>query len=91
DGLYDSFEYPQKTTKTRSFSDDSPEEEIIGQAVLATPSPQEGRGKIATFHIKVIFRKNATWQGNVYWLDENREKSFRSALELLFLMDGALQ
>ncbi len=90
DSLYDSYEYPQKTTKTRSFSDD-PGEAEISQAVLATPFPQEGRGKRATFHVKVIFRKNATWQGNVYWLDGNCEKSFRSALELLFLMESALR
>ena len=89
DGLYDSYEYPQKTTKTRSFSDASEVSEI-SQAALGTPFPQEGRGKRATFHVKVIFRKNATWQGNVYWIDGNREKSFRSALELLFLMDSAL-
>ena len=32
----------------------------------------------------VISQENATWQGQITWLDEKETKSFRSLLELLF-------
>ncbi|NLW65775.1 MAG: hypothetical protein GXY26_06040, partial [Clostridiales bacterium] len=36
------------------------------------------------------FRQNASWQGVITWAEDRREESFRSALELVFLMDSAL-
>ena len=36
-------------------------------------------------------QQNATWQGSVTWVDEQREQYFRSTLELLKLIDGALK
>lgn len=47
--------------------------------------------KTETFIIKVMDQQNATWQGSVTWVDEQREKYFRSTLELLKLIDGALE
>ena len=43
-----------------------------------------------TFIIKIYNRQNATWQGSVTWVEEHREQKFRSALELLKLIDGAM-
>lgn len=43
-----------------------------------------------TFIIKIMNQQNATWQGSVTWVEEQREQYFRSALELLKLIDGAL-
>ena len=34
--------------------------------------------------------QNATWQGSVTWVDENKVQNFRSALELLKLIDGVI-
>lgn len=42
------------------------------------------------FVVHIHCRENATWQGKVLWVDQNRQCSFRSALELLKLIDGAL-
>lgn len=42
------------------------------------------------FIIDIRYRKNATWQGEVLWVDQNKQCSFRSALELLKLIEGAL-
>ena len=47
--------------------------------------------KTETFIIKVMDQQNATWQGSVTWVDEQREQYFRSTLELLKLIDGALE
>jgi hypothetical protein len=43
-----------------------------------------------TFIIKILDRQNASWQGSVTWAEEGRTQNFRSALELLKLIDGAL-
>ena len=51
----------------------------------------ERQKKTETFIVKVLDQQNATWQGSVTWVDEHREQYFRSALELLKLIDGALE
>lgn len=43
------------------------------------------------FVIHVSHCDNATWQGEVTWAEANKKKSFRSALELIRLIDGALE
>ena len=43
-----------------------------------------------TFIVKVEFSQNSTWQGRVVWAEENRTVRFRSALELVKLMDEAI-
>ncbi|MBR2009616.1 MAG: hypothetical protein IJ936_05780 [Peptococcaceae bacterium] len=51
---------------------------------------QSAREALATFKVKVLFRQGASWQGKVEWVEEGMETSFRSALELVKLMDSAL-
>ena len=55
--------------------------------------PEEAvqEGKLATFSLSILFRQNATWQGTVAWLEGGKSQSFRSVLELVFLMDSALR
>ena len=43
-----------------------------------------------TFIVKIVSRSNATWQGSVTWADKNKTQHFRSALELLKMIEGAL-
>ncbi|MBS5083473.1 MAG: hypothetical protein KH031_25350 [Clostridiales bacterium] len=47
-------------------------------------------GDQATFIVHVQYRQNATWQGQVVWAEKKITKNFRSALELLKLIDNAL-
>ncbi|HIQ97443.1 MAG TPA: hypothetical protein IAB26_12895 [Candidatus Limivivens merdigallinarum] len=47
------------------------------------------RGEKATFLIHVKYRQSATWQGEIAWVERGVKQSFRSALELLKLMDSA--
>ena len=54
---------------------------------------QEGKNQIgymAAFLIRVT-KNNGTWQGAISWTDEGITKNFRSALELIKLMDSAVQ
>ena len=77
--LLDGMQFPQSFTAVRSFSDPP----------LRTgrpPGADMREGRCATFAVRVLFRQNASWQGSVSWLEGSREESFRSALELAFLM-----
>ena len=48
-------------------------------------------GRIAAFAVHVMFRRNATWQGTVTWVEENQSRHFRSVLELVNLINSAVQ
>lgn len=50
----------------------------------------ESEKNTGTFVVKILDRQNATWQGTVTWIDEQKVQCFRSALELLKMIDGAL-
>lgn len=53
---------------------------------------KSGQEKTAsTFVVQILSNQNATWQGTVTWVDEQKTQNFRSALELLKLIDGALE
>ena len=47
-------------------------------------------GVKGTFEISVKFTQNSTWQGQIHWIEKNQKQNFRSALEMLKLMDEAL-
>lgn len=40
------------------------------------------------FLIQILECQNATWQGTILWTETGRKESFRSALELLQLIDS---
>ena len=42
------------------------------------------------FLVRVMFRKNTTWQGEIHWLGSDKKRSFRSSLELMLLMQEAM-
>lgn len=48
-------------------------------------------GSKGTFIVKIDHCQNETWQGRVVWADENKTEYFRSALELMQLIDGAVK
>ena len=50
----------------------------------------EQRGEKATFVVRVMYRQNSSWQGEVTWVEQQRKERFRSALELVKLLDSAL-
>ena len=43
-----------------------------------------------TFIIQVKGTINGTWQGTVDWVEKNKRVAFRSALELIRLMDSSI-
>ena len=82
--LLDEMCFPQSFTVTRTFAD-------IPKGRIAQAESLLRQGRMATFLIKILFRQNASWQGSIVWQEGGREQTFRSVLELIFLMDSALK
>ena len=93
DDLYETINYPQTTVHRRSFLK---EESVTCNRpelteVWESQEFGEMRGACATFYILVKGRANASWQGEVIWVEQGITKTFRSAMELLILMDNAVK
>ena len=84
DAVMDLDNQPQRSVEPRVFS--APVSEVIGGARRAGKKVPP----IATFQISVLFRQNASWQGTLVWKEKEREVEFRSALEMIMLVDNAL-
>ncbi len=50
---------------------------------------KENNGK-GTFVVRVQYTQNNSWQGSITWTEKNLTENFRSALEMMQLMDNAL-
>ncbi len=102
--VFDLTGYPERSTQRRTFRDEAKPDP--GGGPRGTRRPGEARkeavqvtdtdtilkqsGELATFVVHVKFRQYSTWQGEIVWAEKNRKCNFRSALELLKLIDGAL-
>lgn len=76
---------PQSYTAHRSFS------HLVASVENEPSDCRIRKGREATFELQVIFRQHTSWQGVLIWQDRQQEKSFRSVLELILLMDSALR
>lgn len=45
----------------------------------------------STFLIRIYFKQHANWQGTIQWLETNKTVSFRSVLELINLLNEAVE
>lgn len=105
--LYDRLDCPQAPTVLRNFLVDRRKKETAGRGGGAPGWEVERRGEAkkmaplkevikhrgegATFLIRVKYRQNSSWQGEVTWVDGDKREYFRSALELMKLLDSALE
>lgn len=76
--------FPQSFFELRKFR--KPLELSENNSALSNRSS----GSLATFCVRILFRQNASWQGSVSWVEGEQEEFFRSVLELIVLMDDAL-
>lgn len=58
---------------------------------INTVKKDDSGSQKCTFEVSVRFQQNATWQGQILWAEKNMKQSFRSVLEMLRLMDEALE
>jgi hypothetical protein len=85
ENLQDELNYPQRAMDTRSFTDGMKRPEL-----KVAPPDSERHRALATFRVSIYFRQNASWQGSVVWTEREQSACFRSVLELMMLVDGAL-
>ena len=81
--------FPKATTDRRvfgSFNQPGPKEKVTDEKFDLTTKT----GELASFRLRIIFRQNASWQGSLAWLENSIEEPFRSALEMIMLIDSAL-
>ena len=86
DALLQDLQFPQSFFENREFR--PAQEQKPKAAAPAAATAQKGR--LATFSLRIMFRQNSSWQGSLAWMEGKLEESFRSALELLMLIDSAL-
>lgn len=86
DALLQELQFPQSFFENREFH---PAHETKRKAdTHSAPAAQKGR--LATFSLRIMFRQNSSWQGSLAWMEGKLEESFRSVLELLLLIDSAI-
>lgn len=76
-----------ENTRYKSFIDPSTEQETLPDLSAVMNEHLES---LATFKLKILFRQNSSWQGLLIWVEGKQERSFRSVLELIHLLDSAL-
>ena len=88
---------PKKYEKDRSFYDNEDEnnkfsDEDKNRLVnISDFNEYDKKGDIATFYIKIRFRQNASWQGNITWREGGKTEDFRSVFELLKIIDSVFK
>ena len=87
--LSDSLVFPQKAMELRQFGGNAQPADKIAFDFVTTVD-FNGKIPLATFELEILFRQNASWQGNVVYAEENLSSAFRSILELLTLLDSIL-
>lgn len=98
DELYDAICFPQSAVRLRNFvkpkrrgmENGEKRPQKARTKILTKEEVLSQRGACATFCVYVQYRQNATWQGSISWIEYGRTMKFRSALELLMLIDNAL-
>lgn len=93
----DTLDFPQAYVDYRTFgSAHDPRRSAMDQERSLTRFMEEQTfekkvGQVATFIIQVQFRQNATWQGTITWSEKKQVQRFRSTLEMIKLMDQAVE
>lgn len=92
--FYDAIGYPQAATKTRKFMERKggriPAKEHMA-VISDSQTLMQFRGKLATFLVGVTSRQNASWQGQVVWMEQKIRKHFCSDMDLMVFVDEAVK
>ena len=92
--FYDAIGYPQAATKTRKFMEREREKVPAKEhmtVIYESQTLMQFRGKLATFLVGVTSRQNASWQGDVVWMEQKIRKHFCSDMELMVFVDEAVK
>lgn len=91
DKLYNDLNFPfpgnneRHYTKRRGSTVKEELEKVVEDEELLTR-----HGDLGTFIIRVQHRQHSSWQGRITWVEEDKTLYFRSALEMMKLIEEAM-
>lgn len=88
--LFDALSFPQASTQTRYFIEQEPAKLPLLEKVAEQRELLSCRGEEGTFVVWVRFRQNSAWQGEMVWMEQERQEAFFSTLEFIKLISNAL-
>ncbi len=94
--FFDYMRFPQNSLAQRHFSREYRYQSAYRKPLvevkqyMSEATFESEHGDRATFLVQVQFRQNATWQGTITWTEQKKTNHFRSTLEMVKLMDSAL-
>lgn len=88
----DSVNSPQPTSILRQWGDMPDTQLPRGDKRMLPDKAKDKKGKDygLNFLVQIKYLQNSSWQGTVQWLDANKTVNFRSDLELILLMQQAI-
>lgn len=92
--FYDIIGYPQAAMRTRNFIEREREKVPAKEHMTVIYDSQaliQLRGNLATFLVGVTSRQNASWQGDVVWMEQKIRKHFCSDMDLMVFVDEAVK
>ena len=90
DDFFDYVGFPQATHEIRSFEENPGRKEMKLPQGIRNVTKEEMADQQATLILHVQFRQNSTWQGTITTIAEDRTTRFRSELEMINLISGAI-
>ena len=92
---FEEIQLPQAAFQRRSFIPEeqkSPPQPLTEAETYFTEHPRgEKIPVLACFSVHVLYRQYGSWQGRAVWEDAHKIANFRSAIELLYLINSALE
>jgi hypothetical protein len=90
--FFDALGFPCPDTNVRTFSGQrrtrkQPQRKL---KVMKDQELLRHHGDLGSFVIRVQHRQNSSWQGRITWMEKNKTVAFRSAFELMRLIEDAL-
>lgn len=88
----DEIGFPVADTSSRSFLEHPSTYHAAGrkQRVLSDEELMQRRGRLGSFILRIQHRQYSSWQGTVTWIEQQRTRTFHSALELIKLLEAAM-
>ena len=91
EGFFDDISFPQAATQSRSFVEKTERKQPKYMKKVAEQAEIiKYRGALASFITIVKFRQNSTWQGELFWIEQERKSFFVNSLDFVKLIDQAL-
>ncbi len=88
--------FPQSATEKRCWTNANPATGMEDRPDQRREKMRERKSTVTpkggpTFFIRISYRQNASWQGSIQWLEGKSTRFFRSHLEMVMLMQEAVE